>query len=61
MALLLISNKKRQIVKGINWQIMMFFVAMFVFMQGLWNGGIIKLFQMILPFDGLDSSPRQLT
>lgn len=55
VALLLISNKKRQIVKGINWQILVFFVAMFVFMQGVWNGGIIELFHMILPFDAPNS------
>ncbi|MEX0861995.1 SLC13 family permease [Nitrosopumilus sp.] len=57
LALLLISNKKKQITKGINWQIIVFFVAMFVFMQGVWNGGIIELFQTILPFDPNPNSP----
>ncbi|MEC4848798.1 MAG: SLC13 family permease [Nitrosarchaeum sp.] len=51
LALLVIGNKRRQIVKGINWQIIVFFVAMFVFMQGVWNGGIIELFQTLVPFD----------
>ena len=57
IALLLVSNKKKQIIKGINWQIIVFFVAMFVFMQGVWNGGIIELFQTILPFDTNPNSP----
>ena len=54
IALLLSSSKKRQIVKGINWQILVFFVAMFVFMQGVWNGGIIELLQTLLPFETPD-------
>ena len=57
IALLLVSNKKKQIIKGINWQIIVFFVAMFVFMQGVWSGGIIELFQTILPFDTNPNSP----
>jgi Na+/H+ antiporter NhaD/arsenite permease-like protein len=55
IALLVVSSKKRQIIKGINWQILVFFVAMFVFMQGVWNGGIIDLFQTILPFESPNS------
>lgn len=51
IALLVISKKKRQIVSGINWQILVFFVAMFVFVQGLSDGGVIQLFQKILPLD----------
>jgi len=56
IALLAISNKKIQIVKRINWQILVFFAAMFVFMQGVWNGGIVELFQTVLPFE-TPSSP----
>lgn len=57
ISLLLISKEKKQIIKGINWKIIIFFVAMFVFMQGVWNGGIIELFQTILPFDTNPNSP----
>jgi Na+/H+ antiporter NhaD/arsenite permease-like protein len=49
-ALLLISKEKKEIVRRINWQILVFFAAMFVFMQGLWNGGLIELLQTALPF-----------
>jgi Na+/H+ antiporter NhaD/arsenite permease-like protein len=56
ISLLLVSNKKRKIIKGINWQIIVFFVAMFVFMQGVWNGGIIKLLQLIFPLDPTSGS-----
>ncbi len=57
IALLLISNKRKQVIKGINWQIIIFFVAMFVFMQGVWSGGIVELLQTILPFDTNPNSP----
>lgn len=57
ISLLLISKEKKQIIKGINWKIIIFFVAMFVFMQGVWNGGIIELFQTILPFNTNPNSP----
>ena len=57
ICLLLITNKKKQIVKGINWQIIVFFISMFVFMQGVWSGGIIDLFQMLIPFNTDPSSP----
>jgi len=55
IALLVIGNKRRQIVSGINWQILVFFVAMFVFVQGLVDGGVIELFQKLLPLDSPDS------
>lgn len=56
VALLLTSNKKKQIVRGINWQIIVFFTAMFVFMQGIWNGGILELFQTLLSLGISNSS-----
>lgn len=55
-ALLLISKKKRQIIHGINWKILVFFVAMFVFMQGLWNAGIIGFFQSLIALDPSQST-----
>jgi Na+/H+ antiporter NhaD/arsenite permease-like protein len=51
IALLVISRKKKQVIRGINWQILVFFVAMFVFVQGLADGGMIELFQKIPPFN----------
>lgn len=57
IALLAISKKKKEIVHGINWQILVFFIAMFVFVQGLLDGGVITLFQTLLPLNISPDSP----
>lgn len=57
IALLIIGNNRRRVVSGINWQILVFFVAMFVFVQGLADGGVIELFQRLLPLDSSPDSP----
>ncbi|MBI5697531.1 MAG: anion permease [Thaumarchaeota archaeon] len=57
MALLAVGQKRRQVIRGINWQILVFFVAMFVFVQGLSNGGVIEMFQKMLPFSAEPDSP----
>jgi len=49
IAMLAIGTKRVQIIRGINWQILVFFVAMFVFVQGLLNGGIIHAMQDLIP------------
>jgi Na+/H+ antiporter NhaD/arsenite permease-like protein len=51
IALLAITKKKKEIISGINWQILVFFVAMFVFVQGLLDGGVLALFQAFLPLN----------
>ncbi len=43
------STKRKEILCGMNWQIIVFFVSMFVFMGGLWYGGIIDLFSSVFP------------
>jgi Na+/H+ antiporter NhaD/arsenite permease-like protein len=47
LSLLIIGNNRKDIVSGINWKIIVFFLAMFVLMHGLWSGGIIEMFQSI--------------
>ncbi|HSA97687.1 MAG TPA: SLC13 family permease [Candidatus Nitrosotenuis sp.] len=49
LALLVISTKRKEILRGMNWQIIVFFVSMFVFMGGLWYGGAIDLFSSAFP------------
>lgn len=57
LVLLGLSNKKMEIIRKVNWQIIVFFGAMFVFMAGLWNSGLFALFQNLLPFgDGKNIS-----
>ncbi len=56
IVLLVISRKKMQVIRGVNWQIPLFFVAMFVFGQGLLDGGVIESLQMILPFSSTPDS-----
>ena len=43
------STKRKEILCGVNWQIIVFFVSMFVFMGGLWYGGTIDLFSSVFP------------
>ncbi|WP_100181775.1 SLC13 family permease [Candidatus Nitrosotenuis aquarius] len=57
IVLLIIGNNRRRVVSGINWQILVFFAAMFVFVQGLADGGVIEVFQRLLPFDSSPDSP----
>jgi len=49
LALFAISTKRKEILCGVNWQVIVFFVSMFVLMGGLWYGGTIELFSSVLP------------
>ncbi|MBI2126676.1 MAG: citrate transporter [Thaumarchaeota archaeon] len=44
-----ISPRRREIIKGINWSIIIFFISMFIVMQSVWNAGLIHLFASFLP------------
>lgn len=60
LSLLIIGNNRKNIVSGINWKIIVFFLAMFVLMQGLWNGGIIEMFQSVFPLNINSDHPTNL-
>ncbi len=49
LVLLASSARRKEILCGMNWQIIVFFVSMFVFMGGLWYGGTIGLFSSAFP------------
>lgn len=49
MVLFATSAKRKEILHGVNWQIIVFFMSMFVFMGGLWHGGTIGLFSSVFP------------
>ncbi|TBR11307.1 MAG: anion transporter [Candidatus Nitrosotenuis sp.] len=49
LVLFITSTKRKEILRGINWQIIVFFMSMFVFMGGLWYGGAIELFSSVFP------------
>lgn len=57
IAMLAIGTKRKQIVSGVNWQIMIFFASMFVFVQGLVDGGVINAIQNLLPLKPTPGSP----
>ncbi len=44
-----ISPKRREIIRGINWNIIIFFISMFIVMQSVWNAGLIQLLASYLP------------
>lgn len=43
------SAKRKEILRGVNWKIIVFFMSMFVFMGGMWYGGTIELFSSAFP------------
>lgn len=47
LVLLATGTHRKKILYGINWQIIVFFVSMFVFMGGLWYSGTIELFSSV--------------
>ncbi len=49
MALYAISNRRREILKSVNYPILIFFAAMFVLTSALWSSGTISLFLKHLP------------
>ncbi|MBM3898494.1 MAG: citrate transporter [Thaumarchaeota archaeon] len=44
-----ISPKRREIIRGVNWSIIIFFISMFIVMQSVWNAGLIALLASYLP------------
>jgi Na+/H+ antiporter NhaD/arsenite permease-like protein len=56
VALLAVGTKRKQIIRGVNWQILVFFASMFVFVQGLLDGAMIDWLQRLL-HDVLPGSP----
>lgn len=48
-ALFAASPKRKEVIKGINWTIIIFFIAMFIVMDALWKSGVINLFASALP------------
>ena len=55
--LVLFSPKRREIVRNIDWHTLVFFVAMFVLMQSVWDSGV---FQSLLPLSSgsfLEAAP----
>jgi Na+/H+ antiporter NhaD/arsenite permease-like protein len=46
--LLAISNKRREIIKNIDWSTIIFFISLFMFTEGLIKGGVISLLSSYL-------------
>jgi Na+/H+ antiporter NhaD/arsenite permease-like protein len=49
LGLFAVSAKRKEILRGMNWKIIVFFMAMFVFMGGMWHGGTIEIFSSAFP------------
>ena len=56
------SSRRREIIRGINWSIVLFFIAMFIVMQSIWNAGLVtRLASYLPPLTHTDSSLTLLT
>jgi Na+/H+ antiporter NhaD/arsenite permease-like protein len=53
LPIILFSPKRIGIVKGIDWQTLVFFASMFILMQSVWNSGV---FQWLMASSGLNFS-----
>ncbi|MDG6243602.1 MAG: SLC13 family permease [Methanolobus sp.] len=42
MPILLISKRRREVVKNLDWHTLVFFVAMFILMESVWNSGFFQ-------------------
>lgn len=49
LLLLAVSNKRKTIIRETNWRIIVFFIAMFVFMAGMWHTRVISAFSGLFP------------
>jgi Na+/H+ antiporter NhaD/arsenite permease-like protein len=49
LLLLMLSKQRKKILHEINWKILVFFIAMFVFMSAMWTGGAIKIVSALFP------------
>lgn len=49
VVLYLLSSRRREIIRGINWSVILFFIFMFILMQAVWDAGVIDLFVSLLP------------
>ena len=47
--LYVVSGQRREIIKGVDYSVLVFFVAMFVVTAALWSSGAISLFMKYLP------------
>lgn len=49
IALLILSKSRTKVIRQVNWQIIVFFVSMFVFMGAMWGSGAIDLISGVFP------------
>lgn len=49
IALLISSKSRTKVIRQVNWQMIVFFVSMFVFMGAMWNSGAINLISSVFP------------
>ncbi|MCL4436481.1 MAG: SLC13 family permease [Thaumarchaeota archaeon] len=43
------SPRRRELIRGVNWSIIIFFMSMFIVMQAVWDAGLINLFASYMP------------
>lgn len=60
LALLIASRHRKKIFLEVNWRIIAFFTAMFVFMAAMWDGGIIEVFASFFPSAGPSGGTHSL-
>ncbi len=54
------SPRRRELIRGVNWSIIIFFISMFIVMQAVWDAGLINLFASYLPQLNHSDSPATI-
>jgi len=47
--LLIITPKRRELMKSLDWSILVLFASMFILMQAVYNNGVLEIFAKLLP------------
>ncbi|MEM0373070.1 MAG: SLC13 family permease [Sulfolobaceae archaeon] len=51
--LLLLTSKRREIVKNMDWMTIIFFINLFIFTEGLVKGGVVQFITQYFPLDSI--------
>ncbi len=54
------SPRRRELIRGVNWSIILFFISMFIVMQAVWDAGLINMFASYMPPLNHGDSPANI-
>jgi len=55
-----LSPRRREVIKNINWSIILFFISMFIVMEAVWSTGLVTQIASMLPHINHSNSPSNI-